>query len=265
MPRYKLTVAYDGTAFHGWQKQQPPEREPLRTVQGVLEETIGAVVRESVSVLGASRTDAGVHAKGQVAVFNSDAQIPPDRLAPAINSRLPDDVQIIDAAIVSETFDPIQDALAKGYRYRLAHSTVSAGRVPLFDRHITAFTPYALDPARMNEAARRLIGEHDFASFTRLHHGRESTVRTVHDCQVNIINRHRLRIDICGDGFLYNMVRVIAGTLMEVGRGRIEPEAMGEILAARDRSAAGPTMPPEGLCLMWVRYPAPPAPSAPPA
>jgi tRNA pseudouridine38-40 synthase len=265
MPRHKLIVAYDGTAFHGWQKQQPPESEPLRTVQGVLEETISAVVREPVNVLGASRTDAGVHARGQVAAFNTSAQIPPERLAPAINSRLPDDVQVIDATIVSEAFDPIQDAQAKGYRYRLAHSTVSGGRVPLFDRHITAFTPYALDPARMNEAARRLIGEHDFASFTRLHHGRESTVRTVHDCQVNVINRHRLRIDVCGGGFLYNMVRIIAGTLLEVGRGRIEPEAIEEILAARDRSAAGPTMPPEGLCLMWVRYAPPEGPPAPPA
>jgi tRNA pseudouridine38-40 synthase len=268
MPRYKFTVAYEGTAFHGWQKQQPPESEPLRTVQGVLEETISAVVRAPVSVLGASRTDAGVHAKGQVAAFNADAPIPPERLAPAVNSRLPDDVQIIDATIVSEAFDPIQDALAKGYRYRLAHSTASGGRVPLFDRHITAFTPHALDPARMNDAARRLIGEHDFASFTRLHHGRESTVRTVYDCQVNVMNRDRLRIDICGDGFLYNMVRVIAGTLLEVGRGRLEPEAMEKIIAARDRSAAGPTMPPEGLCLMWVRYgdpEAPPPPAAPPA
>ena len=153
MPRYKLTVAYDGTAFHGWQKQHPPGAEPLRTVQCVLEETVGVVVREPVSVLGASRTDAGVHAKGQVAAFNADAQIPPDRLAPAVNSRLPDDVQIIDAMIVGEDFNPIGDALAKGYRYRLAHSTVSGGRVPLFDRHITACTAYVLDPARMNEAA----------------------------------------------------------------------------------------------------------------
>ncbi|MDY7108528.1 MAG: tRNA pseudouridine(38-40) synthase TruA, partial [Planctomycetota bacterium] len=264
MPRHKLIVAYDGTAFHGWQKQHPPEREPLRTVQGVLEDAISQVLRAPVSVLGASRTDAGVHARGQVAAFNADTDIAPGRMMMAINSRLPDDVQLRDAAIVDDAFNPIGDAVAKGYRYRIAHSTVSGGRRPLFDRHITAFTPYVLDPARMNEAARVLIGEHDFASFTRLHHGRESTVRTVYDCQVNVTSRHRLRIDVCGDGFLYNMVRVMAGTLLEVGRGRIEPEAMEEILAARDRSAAGPTMPPEGLCLMWVRYPPPESPLAPP-
>ena len=120
MPRYKLTVAYDGTNFHGWQKQHPPGEQPLRTVQGVLEEAVVDAVREEVNVLGASRTDAGVHAMGQVAAFTCNMEIEPSRLVEAVTSRLPDDVQVREACIVPLEFDPIQDCVSKGYRYRLA-------------------------------------------------------------------------------------------------------------------------------------------------
>ena len=192
--------------------------------------------------------------RGQVAAFSADQKIPPRRLASALNSRLPDDVQITGAACVDERFSPISDAVAKGYRYSLAHGRRRDRRPPLFDRHITAWTAYALEVKRMSRAAAHLIGTNDFASFTRLDHGRESTVRTVYECTVTATNPRRLRIDISGDGFLYNMVRIIAGTLREVGRGRIDPDAIPAILAARDRAAAGPTMPPEGLCLIWIRY-----------
>ncbi len=254
MPRYRLIVAYDGTDFHGWQKQEPPDEEPLRTVQGELETVVQQVVREPVNVIGASRTDSGVHAHGQVAVFTAALSIPPSKMVRAINSRLPADVQVLRARFVHHKFSPISDALSKGYRYRIAHSGQIGAPAPLFDRNIVTFAPYVLDADRMNEAARQVIGKHDFASFTRRHHGRECTVRTVHDCTVTATNSRRLRIDVSGDGFLYNMVRIIAGTLVEVGRGRIEPDAIPEILAARDRAAAGPTLPPEGLCLMWVKY-----------
>ncbi|MCH8164019.1 MAG: hypothetical protein IH889_00265, partial [Planctomycetes bacterium] len=168
MPRYRLTVAYDGTNFHGWQKQcasDGPAQESLRTVQGVLEQAIVDVVRERVSVQGSSRTDAGVHAVGQVAAFSCQMEIAPDRLAPAINSRLPDDAQVRSASIIHEGFSPISDAISKGYRYRIAHGRKGpppAGLPPLFSRHTTFWTPYRLDPLRMNEAARRLVGEHDF-------------------------------------------------------------------------------------------------------
>lgn len=277
MPRYKITVAYDGTHFHGWQKQdrtpenssddgQIPETpvtgtevtglcdaERLRTVQGVLEEAVRKVVREPVNVLGASRTDAGVHAKGQVAAFTTRTSIPVERLARAITSRLPDDVQVRDAEIVTDEFDPIRGAIAKGYCYRLAHSC-ARHRKPLFDRHYVTHTAYRLDPVRMNLAARLLMGEHDFASFTRINHGRDSTVRTIYDCSVTATHRTRCRIDVVGNGFLYNMVRIIAGTLVEVGRGVIEPEAIPQIITAKDRNAAGPTLPPNGLCLMWIKY-----------
>ena len=219
-----------------------------------MEEAVRAVVREEVNLLGASRTDAGVHARGQVAAFTSWTSITPERLGPAINSRLPADVQVRAVARTHDDFNPISDAIAKGYRYRLAHGCTHEHQPPLFDRHTTAWTAYTLDVAAMNEAARRLVGEHDFASFTRVNHGRESTVRTIHDCQVHAISKRRLRIDVCGNGFLYNMVRIIAGTLLDVGRGRTTAEAIPELLAARDRSCTGPTMPPEGLSLMWIRH-----------
>ena len=293
MPRYKLTVAYDGTWFHGWQKQgkrdtaeaepveasaeepslavdsahdaaraglvkTPSRAEPpadqLRTVQAVLERAIQRVVDEPVIVTGASRTDAGVHARGQVAAFTTCREIPVGKIARAISSRLPDDVRVLRAEIAADDFDPIIGALGKGYRYRMAFGCLPH-QVPLFDRHFVARTPHDLDCARMNMAARLLMGEHDFASFARIDHGRETTVRTVFDCKIVQTSRRRCHLDIAGNGFLYNMVRIIMGTLVEVGRGKIEPERMPEIITAKDRRAAGPTMPPTGLCLMWVRYP----------
>lgn len=259
MPRYKLTVAYDGTLFHGWQKQSPADGsapvEPLRTVQGVLEEVVREVVREPVNLVGASRTDAGVHAVGQVAAFSSEQVIPVEKLPLAINSRLPDDVQVRRAEIVHDEFSPISDAVAKGYRFSIAHGGPAQTMPPLFDRFVLYYTYHALDPARMNEAAKHLIGEHDFASFAQINHGRESTIRTIFDCGVSATAPDRCHIDVSGSGFLYNMVRIIAGTLVEVGRGRMEPDQVRSILAAKDRRAAGPTLSPEGLCLMWVRYP----------
>ncbi|MHC4787152.1 MAG: tRNA pseudouridine(38-40) synthase TruA [Planctomycetota bacterium] len=256
MPRYRLTVAYDGTNFHGWQKQDPPGAEPLRTVQLVMERAVADVVREEVNVVGASRTDSGVHALGQVAAFTCAKDFEPKKLAAALNARLPEDAQVRDAAVTSDDFSPISDAIAKGYRYRIAWGRGKPGDLPrpLFNRTTTFWTPYELDAVRMNLAARTLIGEHDFASFTRKNPNRESTVRTVHDCQVTATGKRRLRMDVCGNGFLYNMVRIIAGTLVEIGRGKLDPQAIGDILAATDRDAAGPTLPPEGLFLRWVKY-----------
>ncbi|MEM7230351.1 MAG: tRNA pseudouridine(38-40) synthase TruA [Planctomycetota bacterium] len=254
MPRYKLTVAYDGTDFHGWQKQHPPGCEPLRTVQGVMEAAVQTVVREDVNIIGASRTDSGVHARGQVVAFSTWTRIEPRRMVMAINSRLPDDVQVRHVEIVPESFAPITDCTSKGYRYRLAFGRRKSALRPLFDRHITAWTAYELDVERMQAAAEHLVGEHDFASLTRLHHGRESTVRTIHACSVSQVSARRCAIDVSGSGFLYNMVRIIAGTLLEVGRGALQPDDIPGVLDARDRRAAGPTMPPEGLSLMWVAY-----------
>jgi tRNA pseudouridine38-40 synthase len=194
-----------------------------------------------------------VHARGQVAAFTTRTEIPVTRLPRAITSRLPEDVQVWKAEIVPDDFDPIQGAIAKSYRYRIAHSC-ARHRKPLFGRQYVTHTAYRLDPVRMNEAARLLMGEHDFASLTRLHHGRESTVRTIFDCHVTATSPRRCHIDVTGSGFLYNMVRIIAGTLLEVGRGALAPESIPQILESRDRNAAGPTLPPQGLMLMWIRY-----------
>lgn len=255
MPRYRLTVAYDGTDFKGWQKQHPPGEEPLRTVQGVLEEAVRETVREPATIIGASRTDSGVHAIGQTAAFTSESSLEPDRMVRALNSRLPDDVVVRDARFVDERFSPISQAVEKQYRYAIAFGEKAGAPRPLFDRRAVTFAPEVLDVAAMAEAASHIEGTHDFKAFTKRHHGRESTVRTVTSCTARPIGEWRVRIDVRGDGFLWNMVRIIAGTLMDVGRGRIEPGAMPEVIASGERDRGGPTMPPEGLCLLWIRYP----------
>ncbi|HWB19190.1 MAG TPA: tRNA pseudouridine(38-40) synthase TruA [Phycisphaerales bacterium] len=301
MPRYLLKIAYDGTDFHGWQKQHASlahasaendeasefaaeipaipftampssvlepatSAEPLRTVQGVVEETLRIVIRQPVILIGASRTDAGVHARGQAAAFTAETSIPLDRMPAAINARLPEDVQIRSVRIVRNDFDPIRDAIRKTYRYRLEHGCrpfvvsqsgeTSRGYIPsVFNRRYVTRTAYALDVAAMNEAAQHLVGEHDFMSFTRLNHERETTVRTIFECTVTATHAHRCHIQVTGSGFLYNMVRIIAGTLLEVGRSEIKADDVPGIIAAKDRRAAGPTLGPAGLCLMHVEYP----------
>ncbi len=291
MPRFKLTIAYDGTAFHGWQKQHPPaDRHPsppihvdgdpsfdtpqegrvvLRTVQEVVEQAARKVCRERVVLLGASRTDAGVHAHGQVAAFTSNPcpergegwpeDRGTDRLVRALNGSLPTDVLIRDATIVHDDFNPIGDAIDKEYTYTIA----SGEQRPMWDRNFVYYTWHDLDHQRMNEAAANIVGEFDFASFAQISHGRSTTVRTIFGCSVELTERDglfgevhqpRIVIRVSGSGFLYNMVRIIAGTLFEVGRGKIKPAAVADILVACDRTRAGPTLPPEGLRLEWIKY-----------
>ncbi|KAA0214017.1 MAG: tRNA pseudouridine synthase A [Leptolyngbya sp. PLA3] len=293
MPRYKLVIAYDGTDFHGWQKQHPPAdaehtrpeqvmdadhtsavpegRVALRTVQEVVEHAARLVCREPVLLTGASRTDAGVHAAGQVAAFTSNPEPQRgvgwpgergcDRLVRALNGALPGDVVVRSAEIVSDEFDPIRDAVEKEYTY-----TIQTGEQrPIWERRFAFHTWYALDAGAMARAGSLLEGEHDFASFAQISHGRASTVRTISGCRVEQSARvdhldgpaapgERIVIRVSGSGFLYNMVRIVAGTLLEVGRGRIDADAIPRIIAACDRRAAGPTLPPEGLRLEWVRY-----------
>lgn len=254
MPRYRLTVAYDGTDFHGWQRQEPPDREPLRTVQGVMEEAARRVVYEPVEVTGASRTDSGVHAVGQVAAFTTTKEIPVARLPMALTSALPDDVQVVDAAIVADDFDPISDATSKGYAYTIVHGPPPEFWPDLFQRRHVCRTWHRLDPREMAIGAVHLVGEHDFTSFAHSRHRRESPVRRVLRCEVIEESAHRLRIEVSGTGFLYNMVRIIAGTLLDVGRGRLKPDDIATIRDARDRTRAAQTLPAQGLCLRWVRY-----------
>lgn len=252
--RIKLTVAYDGTDFRGWQKQHPPDEPPLRTAQGVLEQAVRQVLHEEVSVHGASRTDSGVHAVGQVAAFDTKSEMDVDRFAPAISSRLPDDIRVLDAEEVSDAFNVIGDVQDKSYQYRVAFGRREAHQRPLFDRHHLAWVPWDLDVDAMNAAAALLVGQHDFSSFTRLNHGRESTVRSVHTCDVEFPASQVASITVSGEGFLWNMVRIIAGTLVEVGASRRTLDSVKTALVAGERSSAGVTMPPEGLSLQWIRY-----------
>jgi tRNA pseudouridine38-40 synthase len=299
VPRYKLTIAYDGTDFCGWQKQEPyadashanpatledriqpgtagelklqvqghvqregedRPRAQLRTVQHAVERAVREIVREPVVLLGASRTDAGVHARGQVAAFTCSGEEAEgrtggwplsrgtDRLLQAVNGRLPADVLVTSIEPAAEDFNPIGGATSKAYSY-----TIHASRVrPLWDRRYVAHLWEPLDAAKMDEAARRIVGEHDFAAFATAGHGRLTTVRTVFTCGVTR-EGDRIRIDVSGSGFLYNMVRIIAGTLVEAGRGRFTPDDVTRIIESKDRRQAGVTMPPEGLCLEWIRY-----------
>lgn len=273
MPRYKLTVAYDGTEFFGWQKQEPPDpdapkpapgEEPkrlqLRTVQHVLEQTVRQVVREQVILTGASRTDSGVHANGQVACFTSDPDPskgvgwPAERgtanLVKAINSKLPRDVLVHSAEIVEDDFNPIGGAVEKEYCYTMVSGAVR----PLWDRRYVFHTWYDLDATRMQQAADLMVGEHDFACFAQINHGRKTTVRTIYKCKIETPEPGKFVIRVSGSGFLYNMVRIIGGTLMEIGRGKIEPEMVREMIASGDRKLAGVTLPPMGLRLEWIRY-----------
>ncbi len=248
--RYKLTMAYDGTAFHGWQKQTPPDGPPLRTVAGVVEDALQRVLRQPIALVGTSRTDAGVHAKGQVAHFDAQpTPIPLEKLTKAINSRLPDDVEVLAAKPVPNTFDAISDATSKQYCYRIYNTA----RRPLHQRHCVWHCWTPLDIAAMAAAAARLVGTHDFEGFAAAHHGRSSTIRTVLRCDVTT-DDPEVHIVIEGTGFLYNMVRIIAGTLVEIGRGRFEPGVIDRVLASRDRRQAGPTLPARGLCLEWVKH-----------
>jgi len=267
--RYRLTIAYDGTRYHGWQEQLGPDGSPrVPTVQTAVRQALQHIARQPVALRGASRTDTGVHALGQVAHFDADRlTVPIDRLPRAINSRLPGDIEVRDAAIVDQAFDAVSGARDKQYRYRLWNSE----RRPLTYRHTVYHCWTPLNVEVMREAASALVGEHDFAAFTNAGHGRISTVRTLHACAVE---RHpltgsaggearaapghaELHIVVRGNGFLYNMVRIIAGTLVEAGRGRFDADHARRLLADGDRRRAGPTLPPQGLCLEWIRYDTP--------
>lgn len=260
MPRFRLLIAYDGTDFHGWQRQEPPGLEPLRTAQGVLTTAVSDLMSHRVVVHGASRTDAGVHARGQVAAFSIEAtRVPIERLAMAINSRLPRDIEVRDAQVVAEGFDPVRDCFSKNYSYRLRHGSAGRplqvnGRPDPFDRCMTAHCRQELDLARMRLAASAMTGTRDYKSFAHCPEQRETTIRTVHTCTVVEIGAGLLRFEVSGSGFLYHMVRIMVGTLVDVGRDKLDPQSIPEIIASCDREQAGQTMPPEGLCLEWIHY-----------
>ena len=281
--RILMTVAYDGTGFAGFQKQ----KSGVPTIAQILEEAIEDLTGEKTEVLGASRTDAGVHALCNLAVFDTGSRIPAGKFARALNVRLPEQVRVLDSCEVPADFHPRFCGTIKTYEYRIYNAPFPSPARRRYSYY--SYTPF--DVERMRSAAAFLEGEHDFASFCSAHAQVNSTVREItsisveeYPCGLEREAQHvldsvrRIRpeeeilqapegafaagslapreiiIRVSGKGFLYNMVRIIAGTLMEAGRGAIEPEQMPDILAAKDRSAAGPTAPPEGLTLVNYEF-----------
>lgn len=244
MKRVKLVVAYDGTNYHGWQVQ-----DNGITIEKVLNRTISELVQEDIKVIGASRTDAGVHAWGNVAVFDTESRIPGDKFSFALNQRLPEDIRIQESCEVDADFHPRYADTVKTYEYNILNRRFELPSKRLY----AAFCYYPMDIERMNQAAAYLVGEHDFKSFCSAGAQVQTTVRTIY--AVNVTKHDDMvHIRITGNGFLYNMVRIIAGTLMQVGTGLMEPEQVKEILEARDRSKAGPTAVAKGLTLVEIRY-----------
>jgi tRNA pseudouridine38-40 synthase len=239
----KLVIHYDGTNYHGWASQ--PE---TATVQGTIEEVIQKLTGQPVKVYGSSRTDAGVHALGQVANFRINSPVPTDNFSKALNNLLPQDITIADVCEMPNDFDAISDTVEKRYDYLINTTPIR----PVLARN-QWHRPGMLDIGKMHQAAQKLVGKKDFKSFASAADQRESSVRTITLCQVEQ-EGDAIKISVAADGFLYNMVRNIVGTLVEVGRGRWEPDMIDTILEAKDRNAGGPIAPASGLCLMEIFY-----------
>lgn len=244
MKRIKLIVAYDGTGYHGWQIQPTGI-----TIEEVLNQALTQLTKEPITVIGASRTDSGVHALGNVAVFDTNTRIPPEKLSYALNQLLPDDIVVQDSCEVAPDFHPRRCESRKTYEYKILNRTFP---LPL-NRHDCYFTYRKLDVEKMKQAAGYLTGTHDFKSFCSIHTQAETTVRTIYDLTVRK-EQDLITIRVTGSGFLYNMVRILAGTLLQAGTGERRPEEMLEILQARDRSAAGPTAPAHGLTMIGIQF-----------
>ena len=243
--RILLRVAYDGTDFHGWQVQPN-----ARSVEGELNKAIQEMTGEEISVIGASRTDAGVHGMGNVAVFDTLSPIPAEKFMYALNTKLPEDVSVVESREVAADFHPRHCDSVKTYEYRFYVSEVNN---PLKRRNAYRIQNRP-DIKLMNEAAAYLVGEHDFKSFCSVHTSAETTVRKLYSAAVRE-DGEDIVIRVSGAGFLYNMVRIIAGTLLDVGNKKYEPEHIKDILEGCDRTLAGPTLEPQGLTLISIEFP----------
>ena len=243
--RVRLTVAYDGTNYHGWQIQNNGI-----TIESELNRCLTDLLREPVEVIGASRTDSGVHALGNIAVFDTTSRMPAEKISYALNQRLPEDIRIQKSEQVENDWHPRKCDSRKTYEYRIYRAEFP---MPV-KRLYSLFTYHELDVSRMQEAAAYLEGEHDFKSFCQTGAQVESTVRTIYSVEVEEQGENDLVIRVCGNGFLYNMVRIIAGTLLDIGQGKRDPMDIFTILEAKDRSAAGPTAPAHGLTLMKYEF-----------
>jgi tRNA pseudouridine38-40 synthase len=254
MQNLKLTIAYDGADYHGWQLQPG-----LPTIQGALQDALRQITQEPITIHGASRTDAGVHALGQVAHFKTHSTIDAQEIQRGMNALLPPNIRIVDAQEVGQDFHARWLAQGKTYRYRLYRGEV----LPPFDHRRAFHYPWPLDEAAMSAAARAFAGQHDFSSFAASTGSEEDDKdrdmqRVIHSSEIVRDPHHdEIAYVVRGRSFLRYMVRKIVGTLIEVGKGRVAPSDIPEIFAARDRSRSGPTVPPEGLYLVALEYPDP--------
>ena len=244
MKRVKLIVAYDGTNYCGWQIQPNGI-----TIEQVLNEQLSRFFKEDIKVTGASRTDAGVHSLGNVCIFDTDTRMPAEKISYAINQSLPEDIVVVDSCEVDREFHPRFSKSRKTYEYRILNAKF---RNPT-RRLDTYFYHYPLDVEKMRRAASYLIGEHDFASFCSANAQSNTTVRTIYDCSVTKSDDIIL-VRVKGNGFLYNMVRIIAGTLIKIGGSDMEADAIKGIIDAADRGKAGPTAPACGLTMIGIEY-----------
>jgi len=245
MPSIRLIIEYDGTNYCGWQLQPNGV-----TIQEVLEGGLRKLLGDPVRLRSSGRTDAGVHARGMVAVFSTERTLPLAAYSHGLNNLIPPDIAIRSAEEVPPEFNPRADAVGKLYRYTILNAPT---RSPL-NRLTSWLIKERLDLAAMREAAHSFIGEHDFRAFQAANCAAKSTIRTITGLEITADQEGFITFDICGTGFLRNMVRIMVGTLVAVGRGKLEPGIVGRLLAEGDRTMAGATAPPQGLCLMEVYY-----------
>ena len=245
MRNIKLTIEYDGKEFNGWQKQ--PNK---LNIQGNIEQAIKLVTGEEVELFASGRTDAGVHAFGQVANFKTNSLIPIEKIPIALNTNLKRSIRIVEAEEVDERFHSRLSCKRKTYRYVINNSSCESA----IYRNLETYIPIKLDVNKMKEAAKYFEGEHDFKSFKASGTSSKSSVRIIYELEILEKANDRIYIEVTGNGFLYNMVRIISGTLVDVGLGKIKPEEIQEIIDCKDRNKAGKTLPAHGLFLMNVEY-----------
>jgi len=245
LKNYKITVQYDGTRYKGWQVQKSTDM----TIQGKLQDVLTTMTGQQVEVIGSGRTDAGVHAYGQVANFHIPDHFHKEEVLDYLNHYLPMDIAVLDITEVDERFHARYHAVSKTYMYRIHTSMIPN----VFERKFMYTYTEKLDIANMREAAKYMIGTHNFAAFCGNKKMKKSTVRTVTEIEI-VEKENEIQISYTGDGFLQNMIRIMTGTLIEVGNGMKQPEDVEDILASMDRQNAGYTVPPEGLVLREVRY-----------
>lgn len=246
LKRILFTIAYDGSDFFGWQKQ--PD-ENIRTVQGEFEKALGRFFKKNVECIGASRTDRGVHAMGQRAVIDIDTTVPTEKFPLALHSFLPEDISVVNAEDVNAKFHPRYDCVKKTYRYKIYNGKY---RNPIC-RKYSEYCHVFLDEKKMNEVSKAFIGTHDFKAFAASGNSSKTTVRTIFDIYVKREGEFVV-ITVTGDGFLYNMIRIMAGTLMLAGTGKLDFDGLLKIIESRDRTKAGKTAGPNGLTLMEINY-----------